>query len=144
MRIRKYKKMDKRECVKIIANSLGETCGRMSKGHFSARTGNRPDDYAFFHRMVAIEGKKVIGICGIYRTNTTPQDFWGIDWFAVDKKYRNRGVGKALFSAVTKGVKGKIFVWATKKAIKFYEKMGLKFLEAESAYFMVSGESSDS
>ena len=137
MRIRKYKNTDKRECVKLITSSLGVSCGKLCRGQFSAKTGNGPNDYSFFNRWVAIEKDKIIGVCGIYRTNSTPSGFWGIDWFVVDESQRNNGVGRALLLTATKGVKGKIFVWATKRAMKFYSKMGFEFLESDSAYFMV-------
>jgi len=137
MRIRKYKTVDNCECVKLITDSLGKSCGRLSKEHLSARIGSKPEDYSFCRWLVAVENKKIIGICGVYRTNSTPQGFWGIDWFAVDKKYRKKGVGKTLLLAITKGIKGKIFVWATKRAMKFYAKAGFKFLEPESDYLMV-------
>ena len=139
IRLRKYRPSDKDECVELIRKTLGKTCEKISELDFSRGVGSRENDYSFYTRIVAIKDKKIIGICGFYRTNYMPTELGGIDWFAVDRKYRHCGLGSLLFRAATKGIQGNIFVWATKRSMKFYKKMGFGFLPSDSPYLMIRG-----
>lgn len=40
--------------------------------------------------------QEVVGIVGHYRLTSEDPDIFWVDWFCVDKKYRNKGLGKQL------------------------------------------------
>lgn len=93
---------------------------------------------------IAIDQDKVVGVIGWYQDNVNyaneamGEDFPGeeaywVGFFAVDKKYRFRGIGKALLDKLEQIVKekgvSKLYVSSVPETNTYYEKHGFKLIK---------------
>ncbi|HOX30639.1 MAG TPA: GNAT family N-acetyltransferase [Candidatus Paceibacterota bacterium] len=135
--MRDFKESDIFRCTKIISETLGAYNARLAKRHFfegldlKAEAKSRKFyKYTYLKRKVLVLGDEPIAIGGTYRINTFPEEMMGIDWFAVKKEYQRQGFGTRLvkwsIDDVIRRDKKVLFVWATKKAVSFYDRFDFK------------------
>lgn len=94
--------------------------------------------------LVALDKDKVVGVIGWYQDNVNyaneamGNDFPGeeaywVGFFAVDKKYRSKGIGKALLEKIEQVVKekgaDKFYVCSVGETQSYYEEHGFKLIK---------------
>lgn len=94
--------------------------------------------------FVALDRNKVVGVIGWYQDNVNyaneamGDDFPGeeaywVGFFAVDKKYRFKGIGKALLDKLEQTVKEKgvnrLYVCSVGETQSYYEKHGFELIK---------------
>ena len=145
VRIRELSKRDIKESVKIINKTLGKHSADLaledlhlmlkpvSRHRFQKGEKVRLNDtsYTFTRTRVAVNKKnRVVGLGGIYRLDTHPNKVVGIDWFAIDPRYQNMGVGSRFIKWMIKEAKRRnnrvLFVWEARSAEPFYKRFGFR------------------
>jgi len=106
---------------------------------------------------IALNNAKIIGVIGWYQDNVNyateamGDAFPGIDaywvgFFAVDKKFRGKGIGLALLKRIEEVVRGKniskLWVSSVPETYKYYERQGFNLVKkgminGNLKYFMV-------
>lgn len=92
---------------------------------------------------VAIDGDKIVGIIGWYQDTVNyateamgekfpgPAAYW-VGFFAVEKKYRGRGIGFALLTKLEQVIKeknqNKLWVSSVPQTRAYYERQGFKLI----------------
>ena len=142
--LRKFAAGDIPAMQRIISKTLSKTETRrsgtdlrlllqpVSRGRYPKGKAVRLADtkYTFAKmRVVAFRGR-VIGLGGVCRLDTHPDDVLEVDWFAIDPRYQRNGLGtkfmKWMISEAKRGNNKILFVWSTAEAEPFYKKFGFR------------------
>ena len=92
---RDFRKEDVEPCVKLIVKTIGKNREKRCRKELLFGLAN-DSYYSFLKRKVVTANGKVIAIVGVYNFKSHPKNMIGIDWFAIDSKYQNKGIGTKL------------------------------------------------
>lgn len=145
---RKIKASDNPIIAKIIRNSLEEH-GENKPG--TVYTDPTTDNlYELFQSegsiyFIAENHQEIIGGCGIYPTKGLPEGYGELVKLYLDKRYRNKGIGKELMNKSIQWAKRNNYthlylesIPALNKAVGLYEKIGFEKINhrlGESGHF---------
>jgi predicted N-acetyltransferase YhbS len=128
--MRDFQEKDLVRSVDIIYETLGKSMAKKAREDLSEGLRSKTHIYSYLKRKVFDLNGQVIALIGVYKLSTHPENLFGVCWFAVDKGYQGKGLGKELLTwameETRKNKKDILFVWATKEAVPFYGKFGFE------------------
>jgi N-acetylglutamate synthase-like GNAT family acetyltransferase len=132
--LQKLGRQDVNKAIRFLEEIFGEKDASDAKEHFRLELNDKTQHRFLTHYLVKNDNK-VIAITGLYSPYKHPKSVVWLSWFAVDKNYRNEGLGSRLFDqtekiARTSGFKN-LYVVSTPGVLPFYFKRHFKRSKAE-------------
>jgi GNAT superfamily N-acetyltransferase len=127
--LQKLGRQDVDKAIRFLEEIFGEKDASDAKEHFHLELDDKKQHRFLAHYLVKHDDM-VIAITGLYSPYKHPKSVVWLSWFAVDKNYRNEGLGSRLFDQTEKiartwGFKN-LYVISTPTALPFYFKRYFK------------------
>jgi GNAT superfamily N-acetyltransferase len=131
MKIRPVEPRDLENCAELFKEAFPIDEHELCIFDLTAAVMNKQDgDYAYAESFVYEIAGEIIGICGCYRLFDTPVAFCGVNWMAVKRTYRGKGIGTELLTfceRIAEKDYSNMFVFSDKSATPFYLRNGYTF-----------------
>ncbi len=130
--------------VKIVKKTLSTTDSRKAKKDLIDQSKRL---YVNGENFVAEINGVLVGVIGYWRLNHHPKNVVWLDWFVVDKKYQNKGIGSILLKHMIQKLRKKKFkILCCEKsskdisADKFYKSHNFKICGRIKSYWEDGGD----